>query len=86
MNWFDIKLICYTVDDFDIVRANLKKIKVKFYVYAIKRKEKSNVEVIPYIFLFPTGHTNLKKLSAVKKVGPNTVRWKAYRNKHPNVT
>ena len=36
-------------------------------VYAIKRKE-STVEETPYIVLFPKGHTNLKKLSAVKKV------------------
>ena len=25
MNWFDLKVICYTVNDFDIVREHLKK-------------------------------------------------------------
>ena len=107
MNRFDIKVICYTVNNFDIVREHLIKQKVQFYthgkrserphrvvlrglpeveseavklrlktdfqldvlnVYAIKRKKESTVEETPYIVLFPKGHTNLKKLSAVKKV------------------
>ena len=37
-------------------------------MYAIERKKESTVEETPYIVLFPKGHTNLKKLSAVKKV------------------
>ena len=125
MNRFDIKVICYSVDDFDISREHLKKCKVQFYtherknerphrvvlrglpdvevedvkhrlekdyqldvldVYAIKRKKEVIVGETPYIVLFPKGYINLKKLSAVKKVQTNIVRWEAYRNKHPNVT
>ena len=36
MNRFDIKVICYTVKDFDIVRERLKKHKVQFYTHGRK--------------------------------------------------
>ena len=36
MNRFDIKVICYTVKDFDIVREHLKKHKVQFYTHGRK--------------------------------------------------
>ena len=36
MNRFDIKVICYTIKDFDIVREHLKKHKVQFYTHRRK--------------------------------------------------
>lgn len=56
-------------------------------VYAMKRKdEPTSVVEVPYVVLFPKGHTNLKKLSEINRMGRVIVRWEAYRNRKPHVT
>lgn len=39
-----------------------------------------------FMKLFPKGHTSLKELKAVKKVGPVIVQWETYQNRRPHVT
>ena len=43
MNRFDIRVICYTVNDFDMVRVHLKRQKVQFYTHGMKSERPHRV-------------------------------------------